>query len=413
MQKGSNQLALFGGSPARTRPMPPWPHFNEAEITSAVDVLRSGKVNYWTGSECRLFEEEFGAYIGVRHAIALANGTVALEAALWGLGIGPGDEVVVPSRTFIASASCVVMRGATPVVADVDMESQTITADTIRNALTERTRAIICVHLAGWPCDMDPILRLADEHGLKVIEDCAQCHGARYKGRMTGSLGHAAAFSFCQDKILTTCGEGGMLVTNDASVYERAWSMKDHGKNRVLAQSPAVGQEFRWLHESFGTNWRMTELQAAVGRAKLRHLDEEVATRRRNASALAERLSRLPALRVALPPAEIDHAYYKFYAFIRPQSLAPGWTREGIIAAINAEGVPCFQGSCSEIYLEEAFASHRPTSPLECARNLGETSLMFLVHPTLDVDDMRDTAAAVEKVMAVASRGEVRVILAA
>jgi dTDP-4-amino-4,6-dideoxygalactose transaminase len=390
--------------------MPAWPNFSEQEIAAAAEVLRSGKVNYWTGSEGRLFEQEFAEYLGVKHAVALANGTVALEAALAGLGIGPGDEVVVPSRTFIASASCAAMRGAIPVVADVDPDSQTLTAETIRRVLTKRTRAVIAVHLAGWPCDMDPILRLAEEHGLKVIEDCAQCHGACYKGRITGTMGHAAAFSFCQDKILTTCGEGGMLVTNDATVYETAWSLKDHGKDRALTQSPAPSHEFRWLHKTFGTNWRMLEIQAAVGRIKLRHLDDEVSIRRRNASILADRLALLPSLRVPLPPPEIEHSYYKFYAFVRPELLGPGWTRDGIIAAINAEGVPCFQGSCSEIYLEEAFASHRPTSPLECARKLGDTSLMFLVHPTLDVDDMRDTAAAVEKVMAVASCGEVSAI---
>jgi dTDP-4-amino-4,6-dideoxygalactose transaminase len=387
--------------------MPAWPSFSEQEIAVAAEVLRSGKVNYWTGSEGRLFEQEFAEYLGVKHAIALANGTVALEAALAGLGIGPGDEVVVPSRTFIASASCAAMRGAIPVVADVDPESQTLTAETIRRVLTKRTRAIIAVHLAGWPCDMDPILRLADEHGLKVIEDCAQCHGARYKGRITGTMGHAAAFSFCQDKILTTCGEGGMLVTNDAAVYETAWSLKDHGKDRVLMQTPAPSHEFRWVHKTFGTNWRMLEIQSAVGRIKLRNLDDEVSIRRRNASILADHLGRLRSLRIPVPPPEIEHSYYKFYAFVRPEMLAEGWTRDGIIAAINAEGVPCFQGSCSEIYLEEAFASHRPTSPLECSRKLGETSLMFLVHPTLEVGDMQDIAAAVEKVMAVASCGEV------
>lgn len=407
VEASADTLAQRGGIPVRTRPMPAWPSFSEQEIAVAAEVLRSGKVNYWTGSEGRLFEQEFAEYLGVKHAIALANGTVALEAALAGLGIGPGDEVVVPSRTFIASASCAAMRGAIPVVADVDPESQTLTAETIRRVLTKRTRAIIAVHLAGWPCDMDPILRLADEHGLKVIEDCAQCHGARYKGRITGTMGHAAAFSFCQDKILTTCGEGGMLVTNDAAVYETAWSLKDHGKDRVLMQTPAPSHEFRWVHKTFGTNWRMLEIQSAVGRIKLRNLDDEVSIRRRNASILADRLGRLRSLRIPVPPPEIEHSYYKFYAFVRPEMLAEGWTRDGIIAAINAEGVPCFQGSCSEIYLEEAFASHRPTSPLECSRKLGETSLMFLVHPTLEVGDMQDIAAAVEKVMAVASCGEV------
>ncbi len=393
----------------RTRPLPTWPEFRESEIEAATRVLKSGKVNYWTGQEGRLFEEEFSSFLGVRHAVALANGTVALEAALVGIGIGTGDEVVVPSRTFIASASCVVMRGATPVIADVAPDSQTLTAESIRSVLTERTRAIICVHLAGWPCEMSEILRLAEEYGLRVIEDCAQSLGARYAGKMAGSLGDAAAFSFCQDKILTTCGEGGMLVTNDSEIYERAWSMKDHGKSRALAQAETAGHEFRWLHDSFGTNWRMTEIQAAVGRAKLRDLHLSLSKRRRNAEDLAQRLCIVPSLRVPLPPSSIEHAFYKFYVFIRPEFLAPGWTRDAVISAICAEGIPCFQGSCGEIYLEKAFANARPSVPLKNARTLSQTSLMFLVHPTLDSSDMLDVSAAVEKVMSVASREAIQV----
>lgn len=400
----NDQLAIDGGLPERTFPFSPWPRFAEDEIEATVQVLGSGKVNYWTGEEGRRFEEEFAAFTGCNYAIALANGTVALELALYALGIGEGDEVIVTSRTFIASASSVVMRGATPVVADIDPVSQNITAETVRAVITSRTKAIIAVHLAGWPCDMDPIIDLSRTRGLKVIEDCAQAHGAIYKGRPVGSLGDAAAFSFCQDKIMTTGGEGGMLVTSDKGLWERAWAFKDHGKSHDAVYNRQHPPGFRWLHESFGTNWRMTEMQAAIGRVQLGKLPGWVRKRQRHAVILTEGFSCIPGLRVTPPPADIGHAYYKYYVFVKPESLSDGWDRDRIMAAVNAEGIPCFSGSCSEIYLEKAFAGLRQAARLPVARELGETSLMFLVHPTLSEEDMHDTVRAVEKVLRSAVR---------
>ena len=398
-------LAIDGDTPFRQRPFAPWPHFQQEEMEAAAAVLRSGKVNYWTGEEGRLFEQEFAAFIGTHYAVALANGTVALELALYALGIGPGDEVIVPSRTFIASASCAAMRGAVPVCVDVDRDSQTLTADTIRPALSHRTKAIIAVHLAGWPCDMDSILSLARPLGIKVIEDCAQALGATYKNRPVGSLGDAAAFSFCQDKILTTGGEGGMITTNDEEVWKCAWSFKDHGKSFEDADQSQHPAEFRWLHDSFGTNWRLTEMQSAIGRVLLRKLPQMVSKRRALANILTSHFSRNPLLRITLPPDQIGHAYYKHYAFLRPGRLTDDWNRDRMIAAISAEGIPCFSGSCSEIYLEKAFPqTMRPCQRLKVARELAETSLMFLVHPTLTPDDMEDTYGAVEKVTRVAAK---------
>jgi dTDP-4-amino-4,6-dideoxygalactose transaminase len=397
-------VAANGAITARTNSFAPWPQFEADEIEAAVRVLQSGKVNYWTGEEGRQFEREFAAEAGCKYGIALANGTVALELSLYSLGIGPGDEVIVPSRTFIASASCAVMRGAKPIFADVDADSQNLTAETIRPLLSSRTKAIIAVHLAGWPCDMDPILELARERGLKVIEDCAQAHGATYKGRPVGSLGDAAAFSFCQDKIITTGGEGGMLTTNDEKTWARAWSFKDHGKSYDAVYKHQHAAGFRWLHESFGTNWRLTEVQSAMGRILLQKLPRFVETRRQNAAILTEGFSKLPGLRVAVPPAEIGHSYYKYYAFVRPECLREGWNRDRIMASISAEGIPCFSGSCGEIYLEKAFPKEmRPMKRLDVARELGETSLIFLVHPTLSEQDMSDTCHAVEKVMTTAA----------
>jgi dTDP-4-amino-4,6-dideoxygalactose transaminase len=329
---------------------------------------------------------------------------VALELALYALGIGAGDEVIVPSRTFVASASCVVMRGAKPVFADVDPISQTLTADNIHNVLSPSTRAIIVVHLAGWPCDMDPIIEIAHKHGLKVIEDCAQAHGATYKGRPVGCLGDVAAFSFCQDKIMSTGGEGGMLTTNDAQLWKRAWSFKDHGKAYDAAHKEQTSPGFRWLHECFGTNWRLTEMQAAIGRSLLAKLPSQLECRRRNARTLNVRLGEFPALRTTIPPQEIGHAYYKYYVFLRPEWLRDGWSRDHLLQAIVAEGIPCFSGSCSEVYLEKAFPENmRPAQRFRVARQLGETSLMFLVHPTLSEQDMLDAACAVEKLLQVAT----------
>jgi dTDP-4-amino-4,6-dideoxygalactose transaminase len=399
----TGKLAVNGGRPVRRAPLPPWPQFDTDEIEAAARVLRSGKVNYWTGEEGRQFEKEFAAHVNCQHAVAVANGTVALELALYAFGVGAGDEVIVPSRTFIASASCAIMRGATAVLADVDRCSQNLTVDKILSLLTPRTKAIIAVHLAGWPCDMDSIMDLSRSRGLKVIEDCAQAHGATYHGRPVGSFGDAAAFSFCQDKIMTTGGEGGMLTTNDPLIWQRAWSFKDHGKSYDAVYRRIHPPGFRWLHESFGTNWRLTEMQSAIGRVQLAKLQKWVEARRRNAEILSRGLSSIRALRVTKLPEGIGHSYYKFYAFVSPEKLQEGWTRDRIMSAVQAEGIPCLAGSCSEIYLEKAFPERmRPTDRLQVARELGETSLMFVVHPTLSENDMLDTCRAVSKVFKVA-----------
>lgn len=378
----------------------PWPYFSPDEIDAAIRVLRSGKVNYWTGEEGRLFEKEFAESVGCEHAVVLANGTIALETALKTLGVGPEDEVITTSRTFIASASCAVMVGARPVLADVDRESQNISAETIRPLITPRTKAIVAVHLAGWPCEMDPIMELARQYGLKVVEDCAQAQGAMYKGRPVGSIGDVAAFSFCQDKIMTTGGEGGMLTTDDMELWQRAWSYKDHGKSyeAVYNQEHPIG--FRWLHESFGTNGRMTEMQSAIGRIVLKKVPGWVEARRRYAGILNGRLEELPGLRVCLPPVHAYHAYYKYYAFVRPERLKPGWDRDRIMQVIGEAGVPCSVGSCSEIYLEKAFiAEQRSLRRLTVAKELGETSLMFLVHPTLTEEHIDRACRVIENVM--------------
>ena len=383
----------------------PWPCYNSDEIEAVSQVLISRYVNYWTGTECRKFEKEFAAWTDTRHAVALANGTVALDVALKALNIGLSDEVVVTPRTFIASVSCVANAGAVPVFADVERDSGNISAETIARILSPRTKAVICVHLAGWPCDMEPIMALAAEHGLAVIEDCAQAHGAQYKGKSVGSIGHIGAWSFCQDKIMTTGGEGGMVTTNDEALWRKMWSYKDHGKSWEAVYERQHPPGFRWLHESFGTNWRMMEMQAAIGRIQLQRMTEWHAKRLHNARRIWDCASYLPALRVPVLPADIEHAAYKCYVYVQPELLSSGWSRDRILEEITARGVPCYSGSCSEVYLEKAFnnTGWRPAQRLPNARELGETSLMFLVHPTLTEAEIDKTCAVLTEVMQIAA----------
>ncbi|CAJ0681130.1 GDP-perosamine synthase [Ralstonia mannitolilytica] len=384
----------------------PWPSFTDEEAESVKRVLLSNKVNYWTGTECREFEKEFAHWAETRYAVALANGTVALDVALKALGIGAGDEVIVTPRTFIASISCVVNAGATPVFADVEPDSGNLSAETIARVVTPRTKAVICVHLAGWPCDMDPIMALADTHDFKVIEDCAQAHGARYRGRSVGSIGHVGAWSFCQDKIMTTGGEGGMVTTNDETLWRAMWSFKDHGKSYEAVYERQHPPGFRWLHESFGTNWRMLEMQAAIGRIQLRRMHDWTARRTAHAEAIWAVCRQHAVVRVPDLPAHHLHAHYKCYVYVQPQHLADGWTRDRIIEEINAAGVPSYQGSCSEVYLERAFdgTGWRPAEPLPVAHSLGETSIMFLVHPTLTDAEIAKTCTVLTDVLGRATR---------
>jgi dTDP-4-amino-4,6-dideoxygalactose transaminase len=378
-----------------------WPVFDQDERAAVDSALATGRVNYWTGDEGKRFEAEYAAYLGRRHAIALMNGTVALELPLKMWGIGTDDEVVVTPRSFMASTSCVVAQGAVPVFADVDLHSGNITADTIERVLTPRTRAIIPVHLGGWPCDMPAIMELARTRGLLVLEDCAQAHGAGIAGKPVGSFGDAAAFSFCQDKIITTGGEGGLFSTDDPDLWSRSWAYKDHGKSHEAVFHREHPPGFRWLHESFGTNWRMTELQAAIGRCQLRKLPDWCERRNANASALIAELRNAPGLHVPLPSADVRHAYYRVYAYLELGRLRAGWSRERIMAALAEQAIPCFVGSCSEIYRERAFAAMpwAPRERLRNARELSETSLAFVVHPTLSADDLSYVGSRVREVM--------------
>jgi dTDP-4-amino-4,6-dideoxygalactose transaminase len=377
--------------------LPSWPTYSNDEISAVADVLRSGKVNYWTGNNIKDFEQAFAGYCGADFAVAVANGSVGLGAALRATGIGDGDEVIVTPRSFFASAAEIELTGAHAVFADVDPESQNITTASIRAVLSPKTRCIVCVHLAGWPCDMPGIMQLADEHGLVVIEDCAQAHGAAVAGRRAGSWGHMGVFSFCQDKIMSTGGEGGMIVTSERSLYEQVWSYKDHGKGYAAVHSQSHPAGFRWLHECFGTNLRMTEMQAAIGLIQLSQLPAWLERRRRSAELLSDAFKDIALVRVPCPGEGVEHSYYKFYVFVNEQFLRQGWGRDRIIAEFSQAGIPGLSGSCPAIYREKAFAS-RDYSPLPVAEKLGRTSIMFEVHPTLEDEHINYLAETARRI---------------
>ena len=424
-------------------PFSPWPSFTEEEADAVRDVVLSGKVNYWTGTQGREFEKEFAVFAGSEYAIAIANGTVALDLAWQGLGIGAHyggnihDEVIVSSRSFMASASSIANAGARPVFADVDLNSGNLMPETVEKLIGPNTRAILCVHLSGWPCDMDELRNVIGDRNIALVEDCAQAHGALYKGKPVGGLGDVAAWSFCQDKIMTTGGEGGMVTCNDRDLWKKMWSFKDHGKSWDAVYERDHPPGFRWLHESFGTNWRLTEMQSAIGRIQLGRMPAWQAAREANAARLTKALEPFDkgqgVIRIPIPQGAgcngcgshnipipqgagcngcgshntgCRNAWYKYYTYVRPESLANGWTRDRIVTEITKQGVPAMQGSCSELYLEKAFegTSFRPEFHLPNARALGETSLMFLVHPTLTSEETEHSCATITDVLMRASK---------
>lgn len=397
-----SRLAIDGGSPVRSTPWPSWPSYSKEEVALVADVLAGGLVNYWTGTHGRQFEAEYANYLGVCGTVALMNGTVALEASLRALGIGEGDEVIVPCRTFIASASCVVAVGARPVLADVDPVTQCVTAACVAVKVSDRTRAVIAVHLAGMVCDLDPIVSLCHERGIALIEDCAQAHGARYKDRPVGSIGDVGAFSFCQDKIITTGGEGGLVATDDAALLDRIVRYKDHGKDPELVAAARMrgAGGFAYLHSSFGTNWRMTEMQAALGRHQLRRLDESVARRRYLAERLSRSIADVDGISVVPAPPWAVWAYYRLSLRIDQSRLIHGWSRDRIVSALIAENVWAGPGACPDIGHEHAFDAvpgARDARP--GAESIAGESLVLQVHPALADGDIDSTAEAIARVM--------------
>ncbi|MGB3808028.1 MAG: DegT/DnrJ/EryC1/StrS family aminotransferase [Erythrobacter sp.] len=381
-----------------------WPMHESDEIEAVTKVLLSGEVNALVhGTQNRAFEAEFAQYLGVSHALALSNGTVAIELALRALGIGPGDEVIVPARSFFATASAVVAAGASPIFADVEADTQNIDPNSVERLLCDRTRAIICVHLAGQPCDMDRLCTIATANGLRLIEDCAQAHGATWRGSPVGSFGDAGCFSFCTDKIMSTGGEGGMVVMDDERSWRIAAAYKDHGKNplRMRERANTPPGEFRFLHDDFGSNFRMTEMQAAIGRRQLAKLDGWVARRRANAEALIAAACSSPAVLPLRLPEEARHAYYKAYVRLDLDRFPAGISRSDVIAALMDRGIVCGSGSCPDMSREAAFQNveAKRDGELANAHLIARETLMFQVDHTLDPEQTATVGRCVAEVV--------------
>lgn len=375
-----------------------WPFFNENMINDINTVIRSGKVNQWTGGKVFEFQNKFCDYFKCKHSVAVSNGTVALDLCLKALNLKQSDEVIVTSRSFIASASCCLFNDIKVNFADVDLNSQNITVESIKNVMNNNVKAIIVVHLAGYAADIENILNFCNNNNLYLIEDCAQCHGGKFKDKYLGTFGHINSWSFCQDKIITTLGEGGMITTNDTSLFKRAWSIKDHGKNydKIFAdlnykRNKMQSNNFKFIHDNIGTNWRLTEVQAVTGLHSLDLLDEWVKIRRRNAQILTNKFKSCKLIRIPYIPEYIYHSYYKFYIFINTENLKENSNRDSILNEIVKHGIPCQQGSCGEIYKENAFKNYKN---IECSNSikLSQTAIMFKVDPSYNETEIEEIA---------------------
>ena len=362
-----------------------WPQMNDKMINSVTTILKSGKLNQWNNNTVKEFENKFAEYIKCNYAVAVFNGTVALELCVKTLGLKEGDEIIVTPRTFLASASCCAWYGIIPIFVDVDINSQNITLETIKTAITKKTKAVILVHLAGWPCDLEEICNYCKENNIYVIEDCAQAHGAKYKGKSVGTWGDINAWSFCQDKIITTGGEGGIVTTNDETLFKKAWSLKDHGKGYDTVYNKTHEPGFRWLHENIGTNWRMLPIQAVIGIHALDELEAWINHRRNIAEIYNENLKDINGIRLTIPPENVYHSYYKYYFFIDSKKFKI--SRDDLIQEINDNGIFCQIGSCSEVYKEDALKKFEPKEKLEITQKLFNTAFLLKCDPCISKND--------------------------
>jgi dTDP-4-amino-4,6-dideoxygalactose transaminase len=359
-------------------------------------ILKSTKVNYWSGTEGRNFEKEFSKYVGNKYSVAVSNGSVALELALKSLNLNQNDKVIVSPRSFVISASCVINLGLNPVFSDVDRNGN-LSIEGISKAFTKSVKAIILVHLNGLPCDMDPIVKFAKKNKIYLIEDCAQAHGAIYKNKPVGSFGDVSTWSFCQDKIISTGGEGGMISTNDKKIWMKCWSLKDHGKNYKNVFFKKHKQGFRWLHDELGSNHRMTEIQSALGRHQLKNLDKQIKKRNKIANLylkglkyfwLKTNLIQKPNFVCSSCPLKDNkfkncnscrHSFYRLNFFLNIKKI----NQIELIDKLSNANISCGVGACPEIYREKVFKKLKayPKKRLPNAKILGETSLMFSINP--------------------------------
>jgi len=422
MASGAGKLAIEGGTPVNDKSFPSWPQFDAKVFDAVAEVLKSGKVNYWTGELGMKFEQAFADWCGARFGISTSSGTSALHTALASLGIGPGDEVIVPSYTFIATSFSVCQAGAVPVFADVERNSHTLDPADVEAKVSSRTAAIMPVHLYGVMASMGPILEIARKHNLAVIEDSAQAHGGKWNGKRAGTIGNAGAFSFCQSKHFTTGGEGGAVVTDDEEMAWTCRSFRDHGYD-VSERLRLLELEARlpYIHNMVGYNYRMTEMQSAIGLIELARMDSyHLPNRRRNGEYLIGRLRDVQqVLYLPLDTEERQNAFWMFPIVLDMGRLKVRSARE-VVAALEAEGVPAGPVMWPQCYRERAFQEHNgfgrlkypfrsPDTRPEAVRYdkvhcenaawLEERTFFVPCHPVYEIEHMEKIAQAIEKVL--------------
>lgn len=390
-----------------------YPYFDSKTIKKVEEILRSGKVNYWTGNECKQFEKNFSTYVGNKYSVAVSNGSVALEIALKALNLKKKDKIIVTPRSFIISASCVLNLGLRPIFADVD-DNGNLSIEGIEKVYNKNVKAIILVHLNGLSCDLDPILKFVNKNKIYLIEDCSQAHGAIYKGKKVGSFADISIWSFCQDKIISTGGEGGMISTNKKKLWLKCWSYKDHGKNynSIFYKKHKTG--FRWLHDDLGSNYRMTEMQAAIGREQLKTLDRQIQIRNKIAKIYLKELKNYylqynllqkPDFKCQTCPFKQNdkscnkckHAFYRLNLYINPKKIS----QIKLISQLNKNNICCGVGSCPEIYREKIFKrlNSYPKKRLPNAKLLGQRSITFPNNPYKNLKKIKSEINTIKKIL--------------
>lgn len=389
------------------------PFYSTKSIKKIGPLLRSGKVNYWSGNECKKFEKEFSSYLGNKYSVTLSNGSVALEVALKALNLKKGDEIIVSPRSFIISASCTLNLGLKPVFADVDNKGN-LSIEGIKKAYNKNVKAVIVVHLNGLSCDLDPIMKFVKKNKIFLIEDCSQAHGALYKGKKLGSFGNISTWSFCQDKIISTGGEGGLISTNNKKIWLKCWSLKDHGKNYNSCFVKKHKTGFKWLHDNQGTNYRMTEMQALLGREQLKSLDKQIKKRNSIVNLYLKGLEEFyqkydilikPDFKCETCPLrqskkschKCTHAFYKLNLFINKNKI----NQIKLIEQLNKKKIDCGIGACPEIYREKIFKKARlfPKKRLLNAKLLGKSSIVFPINPNKAFTKIKSEISSIKKIL--------------
>ena len=379
-----------------------WPSYSKKEAKLVSEIIASNKVNYLFGNKGKEFEEKFSHFTGSKYSLAVANGTLALDLCLRSIELKRNDEVIVTSRSFVASASCISALGAIPVFADVDVNSQNISISDIKKLTSKKTKAIICVHFAGFPCEMQKILKFAKGKNIFVIEDCAQAHGGFINGKSVGTFGHISAWSFCNDKILSTGGEGGMITTNSKKLFKFVESFNNHGKNfsKFGALQNKKISNFPFIHDSIGLNYRLTEMQSAIGIYQLEKLSNWQKLRNRNAEIYINALKKLDLIITPEVPKNVQHAWYKLYLIINTPFLKKGSSRTKIIEEINKNGIFCSFGSCGSIYREKAFKNlNYKKSNCKNAYFLERNSILLEINPNIPKKIIEKRAKIIKSIL--------------